>query len=73
MLGRLGEYAALIVAPLNLRPTGAALLAEDEQRIEVRISTPGSHMVLVIAPDGDLAAEVFFLRALAGKYLRFRG
>jgi hypothetical protein len=69
VLGRLGEYVALIVAPLNLRPTGAALLAEDQQRIEVRVSTPGTHVVLVIAPDGDLAAEVFFLRMLAGKYL----
>ncbi len=69
ILGRLGEYAALIVAPLNLRPTGATLLAEDDERIEVRISSPGSHIVLAIAPDGDLAAEVFFLRALAGKQL----
>lgn len=69
MLGRLGEYAAIIVGPLNLRPTAAALLSADEQRIEVRISTAGSHVVLVIAPDGDLAAEVFFLRALAGANL----
>jgi aminoglycoside phosphotransferase (APT) family kinase protein len=69
VLSRLGEYTALIVGPLNLRPTGAALLAEDDERIEVRISTPGSHIVLVIAPDGDLAAEVFFLRALADQRL----
>src|SRR3712207_5583668 len=66
VLNRLGEYVGLIVGPLNLRPTGAALLAEDDARVEVRISTPGSHLVLVLAPDGDLAAEVCFLRALAG-------
>jgi len=69
LLGRLGEYAALIVAPLNMRPTGVALLRDDDARIEVRISTPGAHVVLAIAPEGDLAAEVFFLRMLAGKRL----
>jgi len=69
ILARLGEYAALIVAPLNLRPSGATLLATSDERIEVRVSTPGAHVVLVIAPDGDLAAEVFFLRMLAGKFL----
>ena len=69
LLSRLGDYAALIVAPLNLRPTAAALLAEDAERIEVRISTPGSHVVLAIAPDDDMAAEAFFLRALADKHL----
>jgi Phosphotransferase enzyme family len=69
ILARLSEYTALIVAPLNLRPTAAALLAADDERIEVRISTPGAHVVLTIAPEGDLAAEVFFLRMLAGKLL----
>ena len=69
VLGRLGEYASIIVGPLNLRPSAAILLAADDERIEVRISTPTSHVVLVIVPDGDLAAEVFFLRALAGKHL----
>jgi hypothetical protein len=69
ILGRLGDYAALIVAPLNLRPTAAALLVEDAERIDVRVSTPGAHVVLVITPDDDLAAEVFFLRALADKHL----
>src|SRR5262245_25621913 len=66
---RLGEYAALIVAPLNLRPTAAMLLAASDERIEVRVSTPGAHIVLAIAPDGDMAAEVFFLRMLADKFL----
>jgi aminoglycoside phosphotransferase (APT) family kinase protein len=65
ILGRLGAYAELIVRPLNLRPTAATLLYEDDQRIEVRVSTPRSHVVLAIAPDGDLAAEIAWLRALA--------
>jgi hypothetical protein len=65
VLGRLGEYAELIVRPLNMRPTGAALLSECDARVEVRVSTPLSHIVLVIAPDGDMAAEIWWLRALA--------
>ena len=69
VLGRLGEYASIIVGPLNLRPTAATLLAEDGERVEVRISTAGSHVVLVIALEGDLAAEVFFLRTLAAAHL----
>jgi hypothetical protein len=69
VLGRLGRYAELVVGPLNLRPTAAALLFEDEQRVEVRVSTPSHHIVLVIAPNGDLAPEVFWLRALAASNL----
>jgi hypothetical protein len=65
ILGRLGEYAELIVRPLNLRPTGVALQSECDERIELRISTPLSHVVLVIATEGDLAGEIFWLRALA--------
>jgi hypothetical protein len=69
VLGRLGEYAALAIGPLNLRPTAAALLREDPERVEVRVSTPSSHVVLVIAIDGDLTPEVFWLRALAAANL----
>jgi hypothetical protein len=69
VLGRLGEYASLAISPLNLRPTAAALLREDDQRVELRISTPSSHVVLVIATDGDLTPEVFWLRALAATNL----
>jgi hypothetical protein len=69
VLGRLGEYTALAISPLNLRPTAAALLREDAGRVEVRVSTPSSHVVLVLAIDGDLAAEVFWLRALAASNL----
>jgi hypothetical protein len=69
VLSRLGEYAALAIGPLNLRPTAAALLREDPERAEVRVSTPTSHVVLVIAIDGDLAPELFWLRALAAANL----
>jgi hypothetical protein len=69
VLGRLGEYAALAIGPLNLRPTAVALLRENHERAEVRVSTPSSHVVLVIAVEGDLAPEVFWLRALAASNL----
>ncbi|HWQ15890.1 MAG TPA: phosphotransferase, partial [Roseiflexaceae bacterium] len=69
VLSRLGEYVGLIVAPLNMRPTAAALAAADAARVEVRVSTPGRHVLLVIGAEGDLAGEVFFLRSLALKHL----
>jgi len=69
ILSRLGSYTALLVGPLNMRPIAAMLLAHDDERIAVRVSSASSHIVLVIAPAGDLAAEVFFLRALAGARL----
>lgn len=65
ILVRLGHYAALLVGPLNLRPRAATIHANDNQRIEVRISTPTSHILLIIAPERDLAPEVAWLRALA--------
>lgn len=69
VLGRLGEYTSLIITPLNMRPTSATLLFEDDQRIEVRISTTSRHIILAIVPNGDMAAEVFFLRSMATKQL----
>ena len=67
VLSRLGEYAASVIEPLKLRPTAATLLFETAERIEVRVSTPVRHVVLVISPEGDLGGEVFFLRAVAAK------
>jgi aminoglycoside phosphotransferase (APT) family kinase protein len=67
VLSRLGEYAASVIGPLNLRPTAATLLSETPERVEVRVSTPARHVVLVISPEGDLSSEVFFLRAVAVK------
>ncbi len=65
MLNRLGQYTALIVRPLNMRPVAATLISASARRIEVRISSSTAHIVLVIAPESDMAGEVFFLRALA--------
>lgn len=65
ILARLGDYAAAIVEPLKARPRGAALVCATDRRIEVRITTATSHLLLVIAPESDLAHEVFFLRMLA--------
>ena len=69
LLARLGEYAELIVRPLNLRPSGATLLSARDERVEVRISTPLRHVVLALAPEGDLAGEIFWLRSLAASSL----
>lgn len=65
ILARLGDYAAAIVEPLKARPRCATLVCATNRRIEVRITTATSHVALVIAPDSDLAHEVFFLRMLA--------
>lgn len=69
LLARLGEYAALIIGPLNLRPTAATLHIDTDERVEVRVSTPSSHIILAFAPAGDLAPEVYWLRALAASNL----
>jgi hypothetical protein len=72
VLGRLGQYTEAVVAPLNMRPRAAALLSACPERVEVRVSTPASAIVVVIAPDGDLSAEVFFLRTMAARNLPAR-
>lgn len=69
ILARLGDYAALVIGPLNLRPRTATLHTSTNDRIEVRVSTVSSHILLVIAPVGDLAAEAYWLRALAAANL----
>jgi hypothetical protein len=65
VMAHLGDYAALIVEPLKARPTDATLVRATNQRIEVRLTTVTHHLLLVIAPEADLAHEVFFLRSLA--------
>ncbi|MGB9753951.1 phosphotransferase [Roseiflexus castenholzii] len=65
IVARLGDYVAAIVEPLKVRSTGATLVCATNRRIEVRITMATSHLLLVIAPDADLAHEVFFLRMLA--------
>ncbi|MCS6839706.1 MAG: aminoglycoside phosphotransferase family protein [Roseiflexus sp.] len=65
VMARLGDYAAAIVEPLKARPMSATLVCATNRRIEVRITTATTHLLLVIAPDSNLAHEVFFLRMLA--------
>lgn len=69
ILARLGDYVAAIVEPVKVRPTGATLVCATNRRIEVRMTTATNHLLLVIAPDGNLAHEVFFLRMLATRDL----
>ncbi len=69
VMARLGDYTALLIEPLKALPIGAALVAATNQRIEVRIATQTSNILLVIAPESDLAHEVFVLRAMAHKAL----
>ncbi len=69
VLARLGDYTAIIVQSLNMRPSGIGLLAQTRDHVLVRISTPGEHYVLRMAPEGHLAREVYFGRALAAQQL----
>ncbi|MGQ9548670.1 MAG: phosphotransferase [Roseiflexus sp.] len=65
VMAHLGDYTASIIEPLKVRPTDATLVGMTNRRIEVRLTTATCHLLLVIAPEADLAHEVFFLRSLA--------
>jgi Ser/Thr protein kinase RdoA (MazF antagonist) len=68
-LGRLGDYTAILARSLNLRPLAVNLHAQTSEHILVRLSLPGSYLILRVAPEDDLAAYVYMLRALAGHNL----
>lgn len=68
-MGRLGDYTFLVVRTANLRPEAAVLYDQTEQHLLVRLSTPGEHLILRVAPEDDLAAHVFFTRTLSGQQL----
>ncbi len=68
-LERLGDYTALVVRATNLRPSGVMLYAQTEHHLLVRISIPGQHVILRVAPEDDLAAYVFFIRTMNGQQL----
>lgn len=68
-MGRLGDYTALVVRTLNIRPTGAALHAQTDRHLLVRLSTPAEHLILRVAPEDDMAAYVCFVRAMGGQQL----
>lgn len=69
VLARLGDYTAIIVRALNMRPTAVALLEQTQSHVLVRITTPLEHSVLRIAPEGDLAGEVYFGRMMTAHQL----
>lgn len=68
-MGRLGEYTAIIVRALNVRPTAVALAGQTEAHLLVRITTQHEHLILRVAPEDDLAAYTYFCRALSGQGL----
>jgi aminoglycoside phosphotransferase (APT) family kinase protein len=69
VLGRLGDYTALILRSLNMRPTDIVLLDQTPAHVRVRVSTSTAHFVLRIAPEGDLAGAVHFGRVMASQRL----
>lgn len=67
--GRLDTYVGLVVRGLNMRPDAVTLLDETSRHILVRISSPLEHVVLRLAPEGELAGEVYFGRAMTAAQL----
>ncbi|EFO81582.1 hypothetical protein OSCT_0598 [Oscillochloris trichoides DG-6] len=65
-LGRLGDYSAILIRSLNLRPLEVSLHDQTEEHILVRIRLPGSYLILRVAPEDDLAAYVYQIRTLNG-------
>ena len=68
-MGRLGDYTALVVRALNLRPQAVSFYMQTEQHLLVRLSTPGEHLILRVAPEDDLGAHVCFVRTMNGQQL----
>ncbi len=68
-LGRLGDYTAIIVRSLNLRPIAVSLQAQTAEHILVRLSMPNEHLILRVAPEDDLSAYVYMMRAMSGHNL----
>ncbi|MGB9739021.1 MAG: aminoglycoside phosphotransferase family protein [Chloroflexus aggregans] len=64
-LSRLGDYTAIVVRALNLRPQAATLYRQTERHVLVRLTLPTEHVVLRISPEDDLAAHVAFFRGMA--------
>lgn len=68
-MARLGEYTAIVVRSLNVRPIAVALAGQTESHLLVRITTQHEHLILRFAPEDDLAAYTYFCRALSGQGL----
>jgi Ser/Thr protein kinase RdoA (MazF antagonist) len=66
-LARLGEYTALVVRALNLRPIEVSLAGQTDAHLLVRVTTQYEHLIIRFAPEDDLAAYTYFCRALSGQ------
>jgi aminoglycoside phosphotransferase (APT) family kinase protein len=64
VLARLGDDVALIMRQLQFRPVSATRVDHGGRYVLVRVTSPGEHVLVRIAPDDDLAAELHFSRAL---------
>ncbi len=69
VLNRLGDYTTIIVRALNIRPSAVSFVGQTAAHVLVRISTPGTHLLLRIAPEGDVAGDVYFARTMAAQQL----
>lgn len=69
VLWRLGDHVTSIVRALNMRPREVNLIGETRDYVAVRISTPGEHLVLKLAPESDLSGEIFFYRTANAQQL----
>lgn len=69
VLWQLGDHVTSIVRALNMRPREVNLIGETRDYVAVRISTPGEHLVLKLAPESDLGGEVFFYRTAVAHQL----
>ncbi len=69
VLSRLGDYTAIIVQVLNMRPRAVAFLDQTPHHVLVRIQMPRENVVLRIAPEGHLSRDVFFGRTMTSHNL----
>jgi|GEM_PF-491919 len=67
VMGRLGDYTALLARAMNLRPNAVALHAQTAEHLLVRLSVDSGHLILRVSPEDDLAAYVYFARSAAGQ------
>ncbi len=68
-LSRLGDYTAIIVRSLNLRPASVSLYAQTAEHILVRLNMVNEHLILRVAPEDDLSSYVYVMRAMSGHNL----
>ncbi len=65
VLAGLGEYARRAIEPLNMRPRSATLRYVGDGRVEVQVGALSQSILLILAPESELAAEVALLKLAA--------